>query len=147
MRALPRTARACILCAVLGAAGCVLPAVTDPATPWTAVALLAAVYAGCELLARRSPGAGAFFAVLVAAALLLPPAAAAIAAVPGALLGAAEHSPYGIRRVWHAAQLALAVRAAAELGVPRSSAGRPGHPACRTPCCPRSPPPWSSAWP
>ncbi|WP_405943888.1 HD-GYP domain-containing protein [Streptomyces sp. NBC_00932] len=116
MRALPRTARACILCAVLGAAGCVLPAVTDPATPWTAVALLAAVYAGCELLARRSPGAGSFFAVLVAAALLLPPAAAAIAAVPGALLGAAEHSPYGIRRVWHAAQLALAVRAAAELG-------------------------------
>ncbi|NDZ83860.1 metal-dependent phosphohydrolase, partial [Streptomyces sp. SID10853] len=74
MRALPPTARACVLCAVLAAAWCVLPALTDPGTPWTAVALLAAVYAGCELLARRSPGSGPFFAVPIAAALLLPPA-------------------------------------------------------------------------
>ncbi|WP_405777355.1 HD-GYP domain-containing protein [Streptomyces sp. NBC_00859] len=120
MRALPPTVRACLLravlgCAVLGAAGCVLPAVTDPATPWAEAALLAAVYAGCELLARRPQGSGPFFAVLLAAALLLPPAAASLAAVPGALLGSAEHSPYGARRVWHAVQSAIAVRAAAEV--------------------------------
>ncbi|WP_327295330.1 HD-GYP domain-containing protein [Streptomyces sp. NBC_01197] len=129
MRALPRTAWVCVLCAVLGAAGCVLPAVTGPATPWTAVALLAAVYAGCELLARRSPGAGSFFAVLLAAALILPPAAAALTAVPGALLGATEHPPYGVRRVWHAAQLAIAVRAAAGgsalFGAERGTPGLP----------------------
>ncbi|MFE2378008.1 HD-GYP domain-containing protein [Streptomyces sp. NPDC059398] len=126
MRALPPTARGCVLCAVLGALWCVWPAVTGPGTPWTAVALLAAVYAGCELLARRSPGSGSFFAVPLAAALLLPPAAAALAAVPGALLGAVEHPPYGVRRVWHAAQLALAVRAAAE--VPALIGGLPGAP-------------------
>ncbi|MFJ3708916.1 HD-GYP domain-containing protein [Streptomyces sp. NBC_01267] len=115
MRALPPSARACVLCAVLGALGCALPAVTDPATPWRAVALLAAVYAGCELLGRRSPGGGSFFPVLIAAALLLPPAAAALVAVPGALLGRVEDPPYTVRRIWHAAQLALAVRAAAEV--------------------------------
>lgn len=124
MRALPPTARACVLCAVLAAAWCVLPALTDPGTPWTAVALLAAVYAGCELLARRSPGSGSFFAVLIAAALLLPPAAAALTAVPGALLGPAEHPPHGVRRLWHAAQLALAVRAAAEVPALLGGPGR-----------------------
>ncbi|MEV6790965.1 HD-GYP domain-containing protein [Streptomyces sp. NPDC051320] len=115
MRALPPAARACIVCAVLAAAGCVLPAVTAPGTPWVTFGLLAVVCAGCELAGRRSSGAGSFFAVLLAAALLLPPAVAALVAVPGALVGRVEHRPYTTRRVWHAAQLALAVRAAAEV--------------------------------
>ncbi|WP_328536784.1 HD-GYP domain-containing protein [Streptomyces sp. NBC_00344] len=129
MRAVPPAARACILCAVLCAAGCVLPAFTGPSTPWRTLGLLAALYAGCELLGRRSSGAGSCYPVLLAAALLLPPGAAALTAIPGALIGRVEHRPYAARRIWHAAQLAVAVRAAAEipahLGVPQGSPGFP----------------------
>ncbi|WP_329122577.1 HD-GYP domain-containing protein [Streptomyces sp. NBC_01465] len=109
MRGLPAGARVYVVCAVLGALACALPAYADGRTPWRAVALLAALYAGCELLGRRSLGAGSFFPVLLAAALLLPPAAAALVAVPGALVGRVEDRPYAVRRVWRAAQLALVV--------------------------------------
>jgi putative nucleotidyltransferase with HDIG domain len=112
MRGLPAGARVYVMCAVLGAVLCALPA---DRTPWRAVALLAALYAGCELLGRRSLGAGSFLPVLLAAALLLPPSAAALAAVPGALAGRVADRPYGVRRVWRAAQLTLAVWAAAHV--------------------------------
>ncbi|UGY93546.1 HD-GYP domain-containing protein [Streptomyces gobiensis] len=130
-RPLPWGARVYIGCAVFAAVGCTVPvlpatydaATYDPATvPWPLAALLAALYAGCEWLPRCPlmrhrvpPGLGSFFPVLLAAALLLPPAAALLVPVPGALLGrAADAHPHAAaRRIWHAAQLALAVCAAA----------------------------------
>lgn len=123
MRAIPGAARAYILGAALCAALCVLPAVRAD-TPWRAVALLAVLYGFCEMPARcRFLGrslhgavpiaAGSFFPVLLAASLLLPPAAAALVAVPGALLGRVEQRPRTARRIWRAAQLALATWAAA----------------------------------
>ncbi|MFG2621022.1 HD-GYP domain-containing protein [Streptomyces sp. NPDC048507] len=119
MRALPPAARAYVLAAVLAAAACAAPALADPATPWAAVALLAALYLGCELLrtcpltgARVPEGLGSFFPVLTAAVFLLPPAAAALVAVPGGLAQAVVTRPAGVRRVWHAAQQALAAWAA-----------------------------------
>lgn len=129
MRSIPGAARAYVLVAAICAAACVQPAVEDPgATPWRACALLAVVYALCELPARcrvlgrslngSAPvAAGSFFPVLLAAALLLPPAAAALVAVPGALLGRVEQRPRGPRRVWRAAQLALATWAASRAQV------------------------------
>ncbi|WP_051763103.1 HD-GYP domain-containing protein [Streptomyces virginiae] len=115
MRALPPAARAYILCAVLAAAACVTPALTDSGTPWTAVLLLAALYLGCELvkvcplLGRRVPeGIGSFFPVVLAAVLLLPPAAAALVALPGGLAGPAGRRAARVRRVWHGAQQATA---------------------------------------
>ncbi|MFI8518694.1 HD-GYP domain-containing protein [Streptomyces sp. NPDC085481] len=125
VKVIPRTARAYIGCALLAAAAVTLPALRPgAATPWRSVLLLAALYALCELPARcrfvgrvfggPAPlGAGSFFPVLIAAALLLPPAAAALTAVPGAVLGRVEQPPAGVRRAWRAAQLALAVWAAA----------------------------------
>ncbi|UUN29088.1 HD-GYP domain-containing protein [Streptomyces sp. FIT100] len=125
MRGIPGGARALILCAVVCAAACALPALLPGArVPWGTVALIAAVYAVCELPARgpflgRFLGgsvplsAGSFFPVLLAAALLLPPAAAALAAVPGAVVAGVEQRPAGPRRLWRAAQLALAAWAAA----------------------------------
>ncbi|MEW2552159.1 HD-GYP domain-containing protein [Streptomyces zhihengii] len=122
MTATPRAAGAVICAAALGAALCAAPSLTAPGVPWTAVALLACVYAVCELPGRgtgrgvpAAVGAGSFFPVLLAAAFLLPPAAAALVPVPGALLGAMDGSgtaPW-IRRTWHAAELALATWAAA----------------------------------
>jgi hypothetical protein len=118
VRAIPTAARAYILGAVLCAAACALPApCTD--VPWSAVLLLAGLYAVCEMPARcrfvsRRVGdsvpvsAGSFFPVLLAAAFLLPPAAAALVAVPGALLGRVDQRPAGARRIWRAARLALA---------------------------------------
>ncbi|MEV7427347.1 MULTISPECIES: HD-GYP domain-containing protein [unclassified Streptomyces] len=127
MRAIPGAAHAYILCVALCAAACVYPA-PHGSTPWRAVALLAAVYAFCELPARcrllgRSVSgsvpvaAGSFFPVLIAAALLLPPAAAALVAVPGALCGRVERRPRTARRIWRAAQLAVATWAAARAQV------------------------------
>ncbi|MBK3579227.1 HD-GYP domain-containing protein, partial [Streptomyces sp. MBT65] len=111
MEATPARARAYVVCAVLGALWCLLPL---PAvhTPWWAVALLAALYAGCEQVARRR-FAGTFYPVLLAAAFLLPPPAAALVPLPGALFShvAQQGSPW-LRRSWRAAQLALAVWAA-----------------------------------
>ncbi|MEU8889660.1 HD-GYP domain-containing protein [Streptomyces sp. NPDC048442] len=121
MRALPAGARACVLCAVLLAGLCVLAAGLDR-TPWDAVALLAVLYTACELLPRCplfrhrvSAGPGAFFPVPLAAVFLLPPSAAALVAVPGALLGRVERRPRGVRRVWRAAELAIAVWVASYL--------------------------------
>ncbi|WP_261993876.1 HD-GYP domain-containing protein [Streptomyces sp. t39] len=124
MTAIPKAAHAVICAAALGAALCAAPSVTEPGAPWSAVALLAAVYAVCELpgrgIGRGAPaavGAGSFFPVLLAAAFLLPPAAAALVPVPGALLGAMDGTgtaPWA-RRVWHAAELALATWAAAHV--------------------------------
>ncbi|MFJ7070038.1 HD-GYP domain-containing protein [Streptomyces sp. NPDC101115] len=129
----PRTARVFIGCALLAAAAVALPALR-PGTPWPTVLLLAALYPVCELPARcrltgrilgggpdgeRGPaplGTGSFFPVLLAAALLLPPAAAALTALPGALLGRVERPPFALRRAWRAAQLVLAVWAAARTG-------------------------------
>lgn len=129
MKGIPGTARVYIGCAVVGAGVCAVPALRPGAgTPWSALALLAGLYAVCEAPARcpfpgRLPGrsapigAGSFFPVLLAAALLLPPAAAALAAVPGALFAHVEQRPRGVRRVWRAAQLALAAWAASRTAV------------------------------
>ncbi|MEU6378656.1 HD-GYP domain-containing protein [Streptomyces sp. NPDC046909] len=103
-------ARAClyVVCVVLGALYCVraLPSVT---APWWAVALLAALYAGGERLS------GTFYPVLLAGAFLLPPPAAALVAVPGALLSPVAQRPRTVRRIWRAAQLVVAVWAAARV--------------------------------
>ncbi|QDY78944.1 HD-GYP domain-containing protein [Streptomyces qinzhouensis] len=119
MRSVPAAAYAYVLGAVLGTLWCVLPALRAP-TSWTTLGLLAALYALCEL-----PGhcpytgdslpvrPGSFFPVLLAAAFLLPPAAAALVAVPGALLSRVDRRPAAVRRIWRAAQLALATWAAA----------------------------------
>lgn len=122
MRSIAPWARAYILCAALAGAACAAPALTSR-TPWGALALLAVLYAGCEQISRcrvigRRAGAppnglGTFFPVLLAAVFLLPPAAAALVAVPGALLARVERRPRWVRRVWRAAQLALAACAAA----------------------------------
>ncbi|WP_405438650.1 HD-GYP domain-containing protein [Streptomyces avidinii] len=115
MRALPPGARAYILCAVLVAAACVTPALTDSGTPWAAVAVLAVLYLGCELLgvcplpgSRVPEGIGSFLPVVLAAVFLLPPAAAGLVALPGAFAGTVVQRPAGVRRVWHAAQQATA---------------------------------------
>ncbi|MFF1479544.1 HD domain-containing phosphohydrolase [Streptomyces sp. NPDC058301] len=135
-RALPWGARAALLGAVVAAGACALP-VARASVPWGAFGLLAGLYALCEWPARCpllasgvSPartklrawgwvtvpiGSGSFFPVLLAAAFLLPPPAAALVAVPGALLARVEQPPRSPRRVWRAAQLALAVGAAAEV--------------------------------
>ncbi|WP_405648366.1 HD-GYP domain-containing protein [Streptomyces sp. NBC_00019] len=95
-------ARVYVVGVALGALYCVhaLPAVT---APWWAVALLAALYAGGERFS------GTFYPVLLAGAFLLPPPAAALVALPGALLSPVAQRPRAIRRIWRAAQLAVAV--------------------------------------
>ncbi|QPK47895.1 HD-GYP domain-containing protein [Streptomyces gardneri] len=125
VRVIPRAAAVYIGCALLAAGACALPAVRPgAATPWGTVALLAALYALCELPARCRlldralggsvpVGTGSFFPVLLASALLLPPAAAALTALPGSLLARVEEPPAGPRRAWRAAATALAVWAAA----------------------------------
>ncbi|ARE74661.1 MULTISPECIES: HD-GYP domain-containing protein [unclassified Streptomyces] len=134
MRALPPGARAYILCAVLVAAACVAPAVTDSGTPRATAAVLAVLYLGCELvrlcplLGSRVPeGIGSFFPVVLAAVFLLPPAAAALVALPGAFAGTVVQRPAGVRRVWHAAQQAIAAwvagRAYGLLGGPYALGG------------------------
>ncbi|MER8040422.1 hypothetical protein [Streptomyces hydrogenans] len=120
VKPLPRTARAYIVCAALGAGACALPALLPPSpTPWATAGLLAALYALCELPARCRllgrglggsvpMGTGSFYPVLLAAALLLPPAAAALTALPGGLLARVDEPPAGWRRTWRAAAPALA---------------------------------------
>ena len=122
---------------------CVLPIVLPGAGPfadgvdWARLALLAVLHVcaeslavgrptPCARLARRLlrhpapadcatppvlPGRG-FFPVLFAGVLLLPPAAAALVAVPGALT-VHPRGPHPLRRLWNAAQLAVAAFAAA----------------------------------
>ncbi|MEV5530547.1 HD-GYP domain-containing protein [Streptomyces prunicolor] len=113
MEATPARARAYVVCAVAGALWCLLPLPTVH-TPWWAVALLAALYAGCEQVARRR-FAGTFYPVLLAAAFLLPPPAAALVPLPGALFSHVEQGSPWLRRSWRAAQLALGVWAAARV--------------------------------
>ncbi|MFC5718748.1 HD-GYP domain-containing protein [Streptomyces gamaensis] len=106
----PAAARGCVACAALAAAAVAAPALRPGADlPWGTVALLAAVCAGGERLPRR----GLTLPVLLTGAFLLPPAAAALAAVPGGLAGrSGRRRPAPVRRLWHAAQLALAAGAA-----------------------------------
>ncbi|MFI0713093.1 HD-GYP domain-containing protein [Streptomyces inhibens] len=138
MRGLPAAARGYIGCAALAAALCAAPALRLGAgAPWTGTLALAALYGLCEQIHRCPPpgsrapytggtagtsadGAPGFPAgwaspVLLAGAFLFPPPLAALAAVPGALIAPARARSAGARRLWHAAELALACRAAAEI--------------------------------
>ncbi|MER7347812.1 HD-GYP domain-containing protein [Streptomyces aurantiacus] len=112
-RSVPARARGYVLCAALGGAACVAPALR-PDTRWSVLALLAALYAGGERAVRRDVAARTFFPVLLAGIFLLPPAAAALVAVPGALCAPVERQPRLPRRVWRAAQLALAAWASGQ---------------------------------
>ncbi|CAL9443596.1 HD-GYP domain-containing protein [Streptomyces pilosus] len=125
MEALPARARAYVAGVALLALLCLLPLPVLPSpglppgghVPWTPVVLLAALYAGCERVARSRlvaapyPG-GVFHPVLLAGAFLLPPQAAALVALPGALLLPVEQRPHRVRRLWRAGRLVLAVWAA-----------------------------------
>ncbi|MDQ0794073.1 HD-GYP domain-containing protein [Streptomyces sp. B1I3] len=140
MRSTPGAARLYILCTAVGAGSCALPAFfPGAATPWSTVALLAALCLASELAARNAllggaapAGAGAFFPLLLAAAFLLPPAAAVLVPVAGASAGVVDRPPVAARRVWRAAQLALAVGAASwvhtVLGGPAALGGSGGGP-------------------
>ncbi|ALO96059.1 Integral membrane protein [Streptomyces hygroscopicus subsp. limoneus] len=110
MDAVPARARGYVAAVALSAVLCLLP-LPATHTSWGAPALLAALYAACEHAVRRRFG-GTFYPVLLAGAFLLPPAAAALVPVPAALLSPVEHRPVLLRRVWRAAQPALAVWAA-----------------------------------
>ncbi|MFJ7629868.1 HD-GYP domain-containing protein [Streptomyces sp. NPDC097595] len=143
MRATRGAARAHIGAVALGAALCAGPALR-PGTPWTTLALLAGLYLACELLGRRpfpvgAVGAGSFFPLLLAAAFLLPPPAAALVAVPGSLAGRAGKPPVAARRIWRAAELAVAVWAAARvhalLGGPAALGSPPDLPYALLPVC------------
>ncbi|MEV6576632.1 HD-GYP domain-containing protein [Streptomyces sp. NPDC051582] len=142
MRVRPPTARpfllwSVVLCAALAACAAAAPAFAASGTPWPAVGLLASLYLGCELVRIRPlpgirvpEGIGSFFPVLLAAVFLLPPAAAALVALPGAFAQAVAGRPARIRRVWHAAQQAVAAWAAARtfglLGGPAALGSRSG---------------------
>ncbi|GHC76963.1 metal-dependent phosphohydrolase [Streptomyces finlayi] len=120
---MPAGARIYVSCAVLLSGLCVLSGATGlDRAPWDAVALLAVLYTVCELLPRCpfvghavSVDPGAFFPVPLAAVFLLPPSAAALAVLPGGLLGRVKRRPGGVRRVWRAAELSVAVWAASSL--------------------------------
>ncbi|WP_371669216.1 HD-GYP domain-containing protein [Streptomyces sp. NBC_00289] len=114
METVPPRARVYVSCVAVGALLCLRP-LPAAHTPWWAVLLLAALYGGCERVAARWRVAGTFFPVLLAAAFLLPPAAAALVPLPGALLSPVDRRPRGLRRVWRAAQLAIAVWVAARV--------------------------------
>ncbi|MDF9815543.1 hypothetical protein M2266_004774 [Streptomyces sp. SPB162] len=128
LRTLPPAARGYIAVVLLAAALCAAPAL-DGRTPWATVAVLAVLYAVCELgllpvgrggpwSAGRGPGGeapagtGSFYPVLLAAALMLPPSAAALVALPGSLAGRVGQSPRWLRRCWRAGQLGVATFAA-----------------------------------
>ncbi|MFE9446856.1 HD-GYP domain-containing protein [Streptomyces sp. NPDC006739] len=108
MEAVPARARCYVTCVALLALLCLLPLPTASRAPWWALALLAALYAGCDHLVRRR-FAGTFYPVLLAGAFLLPPPAAALVPLPAALFPCAGPRSAPLRRLWRAAQLALAV--------------------------------------
>lgn len=112
MKAIPARARLYVVCVVLAALTCLL-ALPEIRTPWWAVALLAALYAGGEQVAARGWFAGTCHPLLLAGAFLLPPPAAALVPVVGAMLSPVGQRPRGWRRVWRAAQLAVGMWAAA----------------------------------
>ncbi|MFC9845009.1 HD-GYP domain-containing protein [Streptomyces sp. NPDC060223] len=127
MGSVPAWARVYVACAVLAALACLAPL---PAlrVPWWIVVLLSALYAGCERITlprgpktagapgREAPkGMGTFLPVLLAGAFLLPPPAAALVALPGALFARVEQRPRWLRRIWRAAQLAVAIWAASRV--------------------------------
>ncbi|WP_405899808.1 HD-GYP domain-containing protein [Streptomyces sp. NBC_00727] len=140
MKATRGAVRAHIGAVALGAALCAAPALSPgTGTPWATLGLLAGLYLACELPGRfpfsggSGLGAGSFFPLLLTAALLLPPPAAALVAVPGSLVGRVDKPPAAARRFWRAAELALAVWAAARvhtlLGGPAALGGPvPGSP-------------------
>ncbi|MDI3417066.1 HD-GYP domain-containing protein [Streptomyces luteolus] len=141
MRSVPLWAVVYIGLTAVGAALCAAPALDPSArTPWSAVALLAVLYAGCEQITRlrrvgqRAPrGMAGFFPVLLAGVFLVPPAAAALVAVPGAALARVELRPAPLRRIWRPARYALACWAAATVHVALGgrellAAGRPAAP-------------------
>jgi hypothetical protein len=111
MEGIPSRARAYVVCVALGALLCLAPLPTI-STPWWAVVLLAALYAGGEQIARRW-FAGTFYPVLLAGTFLLPPPAAALVPLPGALFLLVEQRPFLLRRIWRAAHLVIGVWAAA----------------------------------
>ncbi|PZT76557.1 MULTISPECIES: HD-GYP domain-containing protein [unclassified Streptomyces] len=121
MEATRRATRAHIGAVALAAALCAGPALRPGAdTPWATLALLTGLYLVCELPGRCPSfggsvplGAGSFFPLLLAAAFLLPPPAAALVAIPGSLAGRVDEPPATARRIWRAAELAVAVWAAA----------------------------------
>ncbi|MFI2375942.1 HD domain-containing phosphohydrolase [Streptomyces sp. NPDC018964] len=128
MEALPARARVYVVRVTVLGLLCPLSLVPSvPVSPpggarfsWWAVALLAAVYAGCERFARSRPATaphpgGTFHPVLLAGAFLLPPSAAALVALPGALLLPVGRRPYLARRLWRAGRLVLAVWAASRV--------------------------------
>ncbi|GGP95783.1 metal-dependent phosphohydrolase [Streptomyces virginiae] len=139
MRGLPPTACGFVLCAVLAALACTAPALTDSATSWPAVALLAGLYLGCELVkscplpGRRVPeGIGSFLPVVLAAVFLLPPAAAALVALPGGFAAPVVQRPALVRRVWHGAQQAVGAWAAGQVfGLLAGPAALGGGPSAR----------------
>lgn len=126
----PVRARAYVSCVVVGALICLLPLPTVR-TPWWAVLLLAVLYGCCEQVPARWRFAGTFYPVLLAAAFLLPPSAAALVPLPGALLSPVEQQPRWLRRLWRAAQLAVAVWVAAR--VHGALGGRDAVGACDVP--------------
>ncbi|OIJ67046.1 HD-GYP domain-containing protein [Streptomyces mangrovisoli] len=114
MEEVPARARAYVAGVALVALVLVRPPHGLGTVPWWAVGLLAAVYAGSEHLARRR-FAGTCYPVLLAGAFLLSPPAAALVPLPGALLSTGGPRPTPLRRVWRAAELALAVWVAAQV--------------------------------
>ena len=112
MEGIPARARGYVACVALGALLCTLSSFPGAPTPWWAVALLAAVYAAGEQIARRR-FAATLHPVLLAGAFLLAPAAAALVPLPGALFSHVEARPFLLRRVWRAAESSLAVWLAA----------------------------------
>ncbi|MFE0581343.1 HD-GYP domain-containing protein [Streptomyces sp. NPDC058874] len=146
MRDLPAAARGLVICAVLAALACTVPALTDSA-PWPAAALLATLCLGCELVrlcplpGGRVPEAiGSFLPGVLAAVFLLPPAVAALVALPGGLAATVVQRPVAVRRVWHGAQQSIGAWAAGQVfgllggpaalgAAPSAASGQPGWPA------------------
>ncbi len=114
MDAVPARAHAYVAGVVLAAPGLPAPPCPQVHTPWWAVLLLAGLYAGSELVAR-SRFVGTCYPVLLAGAFLLPPPPPRSWRCPGPCLSPVAQRPFALRRVWRAAQLTLAVWAAARV--------------------------------